>query len=231
MRDVGKPGTGLMRELEPTARRLPGFVFLLAAMLVELMVVPMLATTAAGLRTARMVAAIVLLAALSVVGLHRASLALFIPALIAHLLASYTSASFFTVASAALRLLFLCYVVALIVWRVLYARTVTFDTIAGAACAYVLLGLVWGGIYVLVEHWRPGSFAMPSTWKVGPDQDLQVALTYFSFVTLTTVAYGVVHPADPATGGLCVAEALVGQLYLAIMIARLVGLHISQRPG
>ena len=63
----------------------------------------------------------------------------------------------------------------------------------------------------------------------GPGRDLRAALMYFSFSTLTTLGYGDIHPTDPAAGGLCAAEALIGQLYVAIMIARMVGLHTSQR--
>jgi len=52
---------------------------------------------------------------------------------------------------------------------------------------------------------------------------------YFSFITLTTVGYGDITPVWPGAGGLAAAEVVVGQLYLAITIARLVGLHTSQR--
>ena len=52
---------------------------------------------------------------------------------------------------------------------------------------------------------------------------------YFSFATLTTLGYGDIRPTDAAAGSLCAAEAFIGQLYLAIMIARMVGLYTSQR--
>ena len=174
-------------------------------------------------------AAVVLLAVLLVVGLRRATLALFMPALIAQVMASYLGTSSILVASATFRLLFLCYVVAILVWRVLRDRIVTLDTLACAACAYIFLGVVWGDLYVLVEYWRPGSFNIPSSFAIGPERDLRAALMYFSFITLTTVAYGTIHPTDPGVGMLCAAEALIGQLYLAIMIARMVGLHIAER--
>jgi hypothetical protein len=45
------------------------------------------------------------------------------------------------------------------------------------------------------------------------------------------VGYGVIHPKDPAAGGLCAAEGVIGQLYLAIMIARMVSIHASRRTG
>ncbi|MBZ5688547.1 MAG: potassium channel family protein, partial [Acidobacteriia bacterium] len=106
---------------------------------------------------------------------------------------------------------------------------VTTDTIAGAACAYTLLAMLWGNLYVLLEIVHPGSFAIPAPWRMELSGDLAPALLYFSFMTLTTVGYGDITPQWAGAGGLAAAEAVVGQLYLAITIARLVGLHISQR--
>jgi hypothetical protein len=131
-------------------------------------------------------------------------------------------------AAHALRLTFLLYVVGLVVRRVLTDRAVTLDTVAGAACAYMLLGLVWGELFLLLEIWRPGSFHLPPTWTQDSMRGLRSTLMYFSFATLTTVGYGEIHPNEPAAGSLCAAEGLIGQLYLAIMIARLVGLHTSR---
>jgi hypothetical protein len=64
---------------------------------------------------------------------------------------------------------------------------------------------------------------------MGTSGDPAAALIYFSFITLTTVGYGYITPLWPGAGGLAAAEAIVGQLYLAITIARLVGLHAAQR--
>ena len=99
----------------------------------------------------------------------------------------------------------------------------------GAACAYTLLALVWANIYVLLEVLRPGSFNILPSWLMGAPHDPVAALAYFSSITLTTVGYGDITPAWPGAGGLAAAEAIVGQLYLAITIARLVGLHASRR--
>ena len=89
--------------------------------------------------------------------------------------------------------------------------------------------MVWASRYQLVEYVRPSSFLSPSGW-LPANRNPQAALTYFSFVTLATVGYGDLRPADVDVGGLCVTEALVGQLYLAVMIARMVALQIAQRP-
>jgi hypothetical protein len=212
-------------------RRLPRFGFLLAAMLAELTLAPFIVMATGGLMIARVLGAIVLLAALSTTGYHRTPIVLFVAALICHVAAMVAPGSLLAAGTEATRFVFLAYVLVLVVWRVLRDRTVTFDTVAGAACAYFLLGVMWGELFMLVERWRPGSFAVPATWMVGPTGDLRSALMYFSFATLTTVGYGDIHPNDPAAGTLCASEALMGQLYLAIMIARMVGLHTSQRSG
>ena len=212
-----------------TQARAPRFGILLLAMLAELTLAPFVIMATGTLTIARWIGVIVLLAALSVAGSHRVAVVLFSGAAIFHFASMVSETTAVATAAEMFRLLFLGYVFGVIVWRVLRDRVVTFDTVAGAACAYFLLGLVWGDLFLLVERWRPGSFAIPTGWMVGPGRDLRSALMYFSFSTLTTLGYGDIHPTDPAAGALCAAEALIGQLYLAIMIARMVGLYASQR--
>jgi len=101
------------------------------------------------------------------------------------------------------------------------------DTLAGAACTYVLIGVMWANLYVILEMLRPGSFDIPSAWILSPGH-IVAPLTYFSFATLTTVGY-VMHPVTLQASMLSVLEAIVGQLFLAIMIGRIVGLHTAQR--
>jgi voltage-gated potassium channel len=112
--------------------------------------------------------------------------------------------------------------------HVLRQREVTFDTIAAAACAYVVFGAIWGDVYFLLALGVPDSFAIPATLLSGAGA-LRVALAYFSFETLTTIAYGDIHPTTAGAGGLAISEAIVGQLYLAIMITRLVALQLAGR--
>src|SRR5262249_47397623 len=156
---------------------------------------------------------------------------LFVAALVSHAVSSVSPRADFAAVSEVARLVFLCYVMLVLVRHVMRHRVITLDTVAGAACAYMLIGLVLGELFTLGQRRppRPGSFVIPSSWVTGPGSDLRAALMYFSFATLTTVGYGDVHPSIPAAGVLCVGEALIGQLYLAIMIARMVGLHTAQR--
>ncbi len=99
---------------------------------------------------------------------------------------------------------------------------VTLSRILGAVAAYLLLGLVWVGAYHLVELAHPAAFA-----GLAPGDPQH--LIYFSFVTLTTTGYGDVTPLHPAARSLAMLEALVGQLYPAILIARLVSLEVQSR--
>lgn len=115
---------------------------------------------------------------------------------------------------------------ALILTQVFRAGPVTTHRIEGAVAVYLLLGIVWGNAYRLVWLVVPGAF----TEGGGPVADPSV-LYYFSFVTLTTVGYGDILPVAQAARGLATMEALTGQLYPAILIARLVSLEIASRHG
>ena len=100
---------------------------------------------------------------------------------------------------------------------------VTIDLIMAAACAYILLGMIWAYAYYFLESFHPGSFSTVENFA-----DDLVDFNYYSFVTLTTVGYGDVLAITRAARALSIFEAITGQLYLAIMISRLVGLHASQ---
>ena len=98
--------------------------------------------------------------------------------------------------------------------------------IEGAVAAYLLLGLAWALAYELVGLLAAGAFS--GTGRSGPERP---DLVYFSFVTLTTVGYGDVTPVHPVARSLAVAEALTGQLYPAILLARLVSLSTGGAPA
>jgi hypothetical protein len=215
--------------LELTFDRAPRFVLLLLSIIAELMLAPLFVDSEFGLHAAQGLAILVMVAALWAAGGRTASVVLFVPTTIAHLLAAYSGAAPMRVAALTLRIVFFGYTTGLVVWRTMRRSDVTIDTIAGAACAYTLLALVWASIYVLLDFLRPGSFNIPAAWLMGAAHDPGAALAYFSFITLTTVGYGDITPVWPGAAGLAAAEAIVGQLYLAITIARLVGLHASQR--
>ena len=206
----------------------PRFLLLLVSIIGELMIAPFLMQTDYGLHVMQVLVCMVLVAALWAAGAQRTGIILFVPTIAAHLIAAYGGNETMRLVAILLRIAFLAYTTGIIMWRTLRQADVTLDTIAGAACAYTLLALVWTSLYRLLELIQPGSFNIPLNWHTPTADPTGAALAYFSFVTLTTVGYGDITPTWPGAGGLAAAEALVGQLYLAITIARLVGLHTSR---
>lgn len=127
--------------------------------------------------------------------------------------------------------LFLIYVCGLILRMVLSARTVDLEVILAALCVYLLLALIWAIVYHLIEIYQPGAFSIPVALlegKANPDQAISAALHYFSFVTITTLGYGDVTPVAPLARSMAMLEAVVGQIYLVTLIARLVSMETFQ---
>jgi len=217
----------------PTARvsRLYAFVTLLVVIMAGLILGPMLLVSAPDLRVERYIGMAVLLAALWAAGVRPKRLLLFVPVVVVHVIVLHTGGTSARVAALGTRAAFLACTVVLIGLHVLREHRVTTDTIAGAACVYALIGLLWGNLYDMVAALNPGAFEIPAGFLTGPSGETSFALQYFSFITLTTVGYGDIHPATPTAAGLAITEAIAGQLYVAITIARLVGLQLMQRSG
>ena len=109
--------------------------------------------------------------------------------------------------------------------------SVTADTIAGAICVYLLLGVVWALTFNVIEVTHPGSFLIggrPLGTSAGVRQSSIPELFYLSLITLSTVGYGDVLPATAPARMIAALEGIAGQLYLAVLIARLVGIRASR---
>lgn len=116
----------------------------------------------------------------------------------------------------------------IIVISLFHSRSVTLDSIYGAVCGYLFLGLAWAMTYVMIESARPGSFHLSQSLRNAGDQSPHQVLIYYSFVTLTTVGYGDVTPVSPMTRTFAWMEAIVGQFYLAIIVASLVSMLVAK---
>ncbi|HNS53584.1 MAG TPA: potassium channel family protein [Syntrophales bacterium] len=116
----------------------------------------------------------------------------------------------------------------IVLWQVYREGTVTIHRIQGAVPAYLLLSIIFAAAYALAEHMKPGSFQIPAAQAHFGGRFNQ-AFYYFSVVTLTTTGYGDITAVHPLARSLVMMEALVGQLYPAILIARLVSLHIEEK--
>jgi hypothetical protein len=106
--------------------------------------------------------------------------------------------------------------------------TVTMQRVLGAIAAYLLFGLTWAVLYGLLAQVLPGAFSHTAAGAVYSADD-RASITYFSFVTLTTVGYGDITPTHEITRMFAIMEALTGQLYPATLLARLVSLEVSHR--
>jgi len=131
------------------------------------------------------------------------------------------------------QILFLAYVLWVVGLAVARAAVITTDILCGAVCVYLLFGVLAGFVLLLIEFIAPGSFAI-SNWSTTPAQEQDLFLhdpgwlIYFSFITLTTVGYGDVLPANAVARSAAVLVAVIGQMLLMVQIARLVGLHVAQ---
>jgi hypothetical protein len=119
-----------------------------------------------------------------------------------------------------------------IVVNVVKSKTVTSDTIYGAICAYLLLGLVWTFLFCMLEVLHPGSLLeagqpIATGHVVYPQFAMINSLIYYSLCTLSTVGYGDILPKSGPARAFSNMEAICGQMYLTILIARLVAMQIA----
>jgi len=131
--------------------------------------------------------------------------------------------------------LFLGFAVGVIVRDVFKLHAIGFDDILGAFGGYLLLGVVWGSLYVLVEVLAPGSFAVSPDirWQLD-DLHLRRALfNYVSFANMASLGYNDVTPVAPVANTLTWLEVMSAQFYLAVVIAQIVGMKLARvvRPG
>jgi hypothetical protein len=130
-----------------------------------------------------------------------------------------------------LAVVFYSWAAVLIVASLFRRQSVSLDSVFGAVCGYLLLGMAWGVLYSMLDTFWPGSFEVGTRLaeQVRADQSRIHLFTYYSFITLTTVGYGDVTPLSaPARTGAWL-EALTGQFYLAVLVAGLVGALLAKK--
>ncbi len=105
---------------------------------------------------------------------------------------------------------------------------VTAHRIRGAIALYLLIAMLFAFLYGLIEILAPGAFNLPGDWSRAATSRAET-FYYFSIVTLTTVGFGDITAVHPFVRSLVMLEALIGQLYPAVLLARLVSLEIETR--
>ncbi len=164
-------------------------------------------------------------------GLLVAGLSLAVPTFIAGWVLQFVHSRWLGILFLLLATAFLAFTAVVVLRQALGGTTVTADTIAGAVCAYLLLGVIWALVFSLLELAHPGSFLIAGQpFGVSPAarRAMVPEFLYLSLVTLSTLGYGDILPATPPARMLAAIEAVIGQLYLAVLIARLVGIQASR---
>jgi voltage-gated potassium channel Kch len=215
------------------------FLFLLTALLLLLVVQPEVTTLPRGQIVLSVLNSLLQIAAILVLAEDRRlrvfAWVLGLPPLIAIWSRHYVSESAHEMAlvwSHALTCVFMAGIAVLIL-RYVMTHNITADSVVAAICAYLLIGVVAGHLCFIVETLEPGAYHTADNVAAEmTNPDARSALfVYYSFSTLTTTGYGDIVPARPLTRTLSWLEAATGQLYLAVLIAGVVSMRVSQKMG
>ena len=160
------------------------------------------------------------------------ALILAVSAFTAHWLSFALRARLESTASAALStigmgayIVFIVILIGVLLKSIFVGERITSDKIYAAVSGYLLLGILWALIYWVIENIDTTSFGRPiQRWEGNMSE-----LIYFSFTTLTTLGYGDLTPNTPVTQTLTYLEAVSGVLFIAVLIAGIVGMFIAQR--
>lgn len=125
-----------------------------------------------------------------------------------------------------LAVLFFIFMIVIILGQVLRGKSVTTDMIYGAVCVYFLIGIAWAFLFTAIEIHNPGSFLVDQL-PLSTTESKFPHFLYYSFVTLISLGLGDISPASYISRTFTYIEAIMGQFYMLILIARLVGLHIA----
>lgn len=123
---------------------------------------------------------------------------------------------------------FFLYVTLTLLEMIIKSKEITQNTLYGAICVYLMLGLLWAAIYGLIDAIIPGAIFTGNLVKGHLTTN---EVIYFSYTTLTTLGYGDITPLTPIGRIMSVLEAIIGQLYIAFMVARLIGIYSSKTIG
>jgi len=131
------------------------------------------------------------------------------------------------IAGRAATTILLAFTIVIVLRTLLTSPRITRDSIAGAFCGYILIGIIFAEAYTILEILQPGSFQTTVANADWSNNSLErwLLLEYFSFITLSTLGFGDVIPTTPMSRALVIWEALSGQFYLAVLVAGLVNLR------
>ena len=197
-------------------RKPTSFEFLLGFLLVLLVLVPVLRALDTGLALLAVNAAIVITAA-RVAWTHELRFGV---VLVLGLAAFFGDLIWKNAYVSVADIAFFSYLTVAFMGYIFRQSKVTSNVVAASLCVYILIGFLWVFLYQVLDHFdQQLSFT--------PDEPERADLVYFSFVTLTTLGYGDITPVSPHAKAAAMVEAIVGQIYLIVIVARLVALQIT----
>jgi len=153
-----------------------------------------------------------------------AAVATALPAIVAMWLNRFIQVSWLSAFGNLCGIVFLAIITTAILGHIFHHTDITSDTIAAAVVAYLFIALMWSLFYGVLETAYPGSFKFAE----GATPFGREIFTYFSLVTITTVGYGDIVPVTPIARAFANLEAVVGQLYLVVLVSWLVGSYIAR---
>ena len=216
-----------------TSKKNP-FCFLLGGLLVALLVTPIITERFPGIAGLMMTAAL-LIAVMSLSAskrMYRAGWLLVAAKIVLDVVGYFNPNAGVYIAEAVVLSTFFVLASVFAFRQVLNAEFVDMNRIAGAMSVYMLIGLIWASLYYFVALMDAEAFnGLPdvSSQSIKLMSAAYMDLLYYSYVTLSTLGYGDISPAEPLSRVLVFLEAIVGTFYMAVVIASLIGSHVNRR--
>jgi Ion channel len=208
------------------------FAYLFFAQVLLLVLFPYMEKPGLPMILFRLLGALAFFAAVYAVSESRAqwiiALVLALPAGVLNVMFVFRSDPLIAVPTLVSSILFLGFTLLSILRAVLRSEKVTHDTIYGAISVYLLMAILWGVAYLLLETLQPGALSIDTTRHPNHRVDWSDCM-FFSFITLATVGYGDIVPVTTHSRSLSILEAVSGTMYVAVLVARLVGLYSATK--
>lgn len=203
-------------------------IYLFVSLLGFIMLLPFLNYIPYGRALAHALQWLILLTALVTIGrswrMLVVGLCIIVPAFLLFWLGAARNEHFYLLLSRLCTIVFYFITITTLLNYVLLESVMNTDRLYGAACIYLMLGILWAFLYSLLLEHNPTSLNNFTANRTDPVLSM-VTLIYFSFTTLTTTGYGDISPAGPMAQMLAAVEQIIGTLFVAILIARLVGFY------
>jgi Ion channel len=209
------------------------FTYLLAFMFLSILLFPFLEEATYGPPVMQVLYSFMLISALYAVApvpwIFRTGILLFVAAICTRWWIVLSLSPTAVVVGISFEVIFFCFIALSLLSNVFGHEQVTGNTIAGAICVFFLIGLIWTLVFQVIHYFDHKAFSNIAGKSFSPANT--VDLVYYSFATLTTLGYGDITPISKPARMIAVTEAMVGQVYLTVLVARLVGLYAPVRAS